>query len=550
VSTLPDDPSHYPGDVHLNFPSNDSLLIHEQASLYEAMERLEVCQIGFTIFAMDQSKCVTGVLTRGDVIRFLIKEKSKSSFELARSMVKDAMTHRFGDDLNPTMLYIDDDEDSRPWYEQLTQLREKNRKRWNRIKLLPVLNADGHLVNVLDLESPRTRARLETLVMAKAFPFAPSLSIANHSMEERRLAFDSIHYKTQRKKVAGLCDLLLTQTGGQDLMLEAIFNNARADEILLSLQRSEEWLKGHVSDADMTAEDRDELLKKVAQARDQLASRYFDTGRRKYFPEGCDADVFRRPQLIVVLGCRNQSLLRERVSAAWVMMKEMESTSNPFLVLSGGGDGHELSEAQRMLKLLSEECETHSGSTLIVNQTKTGGVLMLKPKVNGIQVLLEEDSRDTLGNAVFSWFTLQLHNCPYGLRAGDPNKLERMVLVTDSLHAPRSYDIFRRVFAFRPHSAQTSAPRIAVRTVKRAMSADDRHKSQESLRSESRVNAETFRLVNLLTNGYDVIENGHVRSILGQMLRLHEYYKGRWDLVRKYQQCWNTPNDSEEPLNQ
>jgi uncharacterized SAM-binding protein YcdF (DUF218 family) len=307
-------------------------------------------------------------------------------------------------------------------------------------------------------------------------------------------------------------------------------------------------LKGHVSDADMTAEDRDDLLKKVAQARDQLASRYFDTGRRQYFPEGCDAEVYTKPQLIVVLGCRDQNLLRERVSAAWVLMKQIDPSSNPFLVLSGGGDGHELSEAQRMLKLLSEECEKHSGSTLIHNYTKAAGVRTLKLKENNIQVLLEEDSRDTLGNAVFSWFTLQLHSCPYGLRAIDPNKLERMVLVTDSLHAPRSYDIFRRVFAFRTGAAQTSAPQIAVRTVKRGKTADDTHKSQEALRSESRVNAETFRLVNLLTNGYDVIENGHVRSILGQMLRLHEYYKGRWDLVRKYQLCWNTPDTNEERL--
>jgi CBS domain-containing protein len=541
VST--EDSTHYPGDVHLPFPE-DSLLIDEHASLYDAMVRLEKCPIGFTVFAVDKKERVTGVLTRGDVIRYLIQKRPPNTVELTNLTVRDAMTplakNEPKDELHPEMLYIDDDS-SVAWYEQLTQIRKDNRRRWNRIKLLPVLDGESRLVNVLDLESPRTRARLEALVMATAFPFIDEQKITNKAMEERRLAFDSIHYRTQRKKVAGLCDLLLTKKGGHFPMVEAIFNNARADEILLSLQRSEEWLKGHVSDADMTADARDQLLDKVARARERLASRYFDTGIRTYFPEGTDSEVCRKPQLIVVLGCRSQSLLKERVSAAWELMKQMEPSSDPFLVLSGGGDGHVESEAKRMLKLLRDESDSHSGSKLTTNHSKELGSLTLKLKENNIEILLEEDSRDTLGNAVFSWFTLRLHRFPYGLRAEDAVQLERMVLITDGLHAPRSYDIFRRVFAFRTASTETFAPKIAVRTVDRGKSADDHQKSQEALRSESRVNAETFRLVNLLTNGYDVIENGHVRSILGQMLRLHEFYKGRWDLVRKYQECWNTP---------
>src|SRR4051794_23379321 len=149
----------------------DSLLISEHASLYDAMERIENCRTGFTIFAVDAANRVVGVLTRGDVIRFLQRTRPRDSQELAASTVRDAMTPR-GDGTSgrPEMLYIVAGR-TRTWYQQLTEARKSNRSRWNRIKLVPVLNVKMQLVNVLDLESPLARTRLETLVMAEAFPF-------------------------------------------------------------------------------------------------------------------------------------------------------------------------------------------------------------------------------------------------------------------------------------------------------------------------------------------------------------------------------------------
>jgi hypothetical protein len=193
MTTLFDNGPEHTGNTHP--PSNDSLLISEQLRLYDAMERLESCWIGFTLFAVDLNGRVMGVLTRGDVLRFLCRVRPKTSQDLEDLKVKDAMIPRAGSDGRASMLYIEQDS-SETWYEQLTQLREKNKPRWTRIKLLPVLNATMHLVNVLDLESPRTRARLETLVMAKAFSLGDATTFTNAAMERRRSDFDSIHYTT------------------------------------------------------------------------------------------------------------------------------------------------------------------------------------------------------------------------------------------------------------------------------------------------------------------------------------------------------------------
>jgi hypothetical protein len=105
--------------------------------------------------------------------------------------------------------------------------------------------------------------------------------------------------------VAGLCDLLLARTGGRYSMLDAVFDNARADEIVVSLSRAEEWLKGHVSNADMKADDQRALLENISRTRNELVRRYSDAGKHnEYFPESSEEEVYKKPQIIIVLGCR------------------------------------------------------------------------------------------------------------------------------------------------------------------------------------------------------------------------------------------------------
>jgi hypothetical protein len=248
-------------------------------------------------------------------------------------------------------------------------------------------------------------------------------------------------------------------------------------------------------------------------------------------PPDSNPAVKKNPELIVVLGCRGEKELRERVEAALYVVKHMKDTSSlRAIVLSGGGDGQITTEARRMLQVIKSKPGTH-----IEPKSGMANWFALEYCGRSIDVALEEDSLDTLGNAVFSWLTLKLTGERFGL-TGSTNRLERLLLVTNGMHAPRSHDIFRRVFAFRSALGVNESPEIVVRAVNLKPRKDSA--ALDNLRSEAIANNETFRLVNPLTNGYDPIANGHVRSILGQMLRLHELYKNRWDLVRKYQACW------------
>jgi hypothetical protein len=515
------------------------------------MARLEQCITSFTVFAVDGDQKVTGVLTRGDILRCLLHCRNRGSAAFDDLIISDAMTPRIPKEPDGRkMLYIEEN-GPETWYEQLTRLRQGNRARWIRIKLFPVLSDDMRLVNVLDVESPRTRARLEAVVMAEAFDLerSPDGSLTDDLVAKRRQEFDSVHYTTHRKKVTGLANVLLKRTGGMFAMLDDIFNNSRADEIVQALYISEEWLKGYVSDADMKKEEQEKLLENIGKARQRLVTLYSRAATTKYFPADANTNVYTDPQLIVVLGCEGQEALCERAAAAVDVLRWMECDSTT-MVLSGGGFGHYKSEAERMLEKIEEDCRRYDSSSTLRPKKDGWHTLMIRGKT--VTIALEEDSLDTLGNAVLSWLTLKLLGTEYSLTADDPNRLKRLVLVTDALHAPRSHDIFRRVFAFRPNKEGEEGPSIVVRTVDRSttLTPDQSNTALEHLRSEARVNAEIFRLVNPLTNGYDVIGNGHVRSILAQMLRLHNYYKGRWDLVRKYRHCWHdeaTLRDAENP---
>lgn len=382
--------------------------------------------------------------------------------------------------------------------------------------------------------------------MAGAFPLRSAeaekaVTFTDSAIANRRASFDSSHYSTYWKKVHGLCDLLLKKQGGKYLEVNAVFNYARADEIVHGLFRVEEWLKGHVANEETQEKDHAELLKKITTAREHLVTRYTEAATGQYYPADAVPDVYTNPQIVVVLGCKDNVAMNDRIAAAIDVIRDMRSDCPvPALVLSGGGFGQEKSEAERMLEeLRCKYFEKDSSSSLSKHGEKPNW-WVLKTLGRTFEVALEQDSLDTLGNAIFSWLTLKLDGEKFGLRSTSRNRLERLVVVTDGIHAPRSYDIFRRVFAFRPGALGVEhAPRIVVRTAASpVLTSEEKKVALDHLRSESLTNAEIFRLVNPLTNGFDVIENGHVRSVLGQMLRLHKLYHGRWDLVRKYHNCW------------
>jgi len=493
--------------------------------------------------------------------------------------VRDAMIEREEDPTDPErrykpdfegMLYVLSD-DKLTTYEQLT--RFQSNKNWKKLKLIPILNTEYRILDILDLDSPRTRTRLEALVMTVTHPLldptAAGTSIRDGAIISRRCEFDSIHYGSYRARVTALCKFLLSDQDGRLSVIDDLFNNARADEVIYSLKRAEEWLEGYVSDRDMKEQEQRALLGQVSAARDHLVERYMRaSASSKYFPHE-DKRPLADVEVIVVLGCKDKDMLRARVRGARAALKEAwfdappdrgSSPDRRTLVLSGGGSWHDKTEAQLMLEELEREyasAEIKRTSAPTADCT-TSRWYTIRVGSKSARIVLEEDSLDTLGNALFSWLTLRLLGDYYGLESISAKRLGMLMLVTDRLHAPRSYDLFRRVFAFRPKrdefdprrdepeevSHETpEPPKLLVRLVEGGLK-DSHTIALNHLTSESQTNTEIFRMVSVLSNQYDTIGNGHVRSILGQMLRLHKLYKGRWDLVRKYSSCWSSAPDS------
>lgn len=382
--------------------------------------------------------------------------------------------------------------------------------------------------------------------MAKAFPLRNAFT--NEAVVQRRKDFDAIHYKTHFEKILGLCEVLDESFGGNPVMLDDVFQAARTDELVQALGRAEEWLKEHVPEIDISIDegiakrDRQKLLRRVGALRSRLAKVYSAGSKSAYFPQSAPQRACTNPQAIVVLGCKEDELLDKRVRAAFDVIRQIVTSSKcrPVIVFSGGGFAHDRTEARSMLDKFGTLLRAVGGR---VDGEQGQCHSLHYPDGQTVDVLLEEDSLDTLGNAVFSWFTLKIASrfrmessaSLSDLAAPDVPRLERLLLVTDRIHAPRSYDIFRRIFALR---GEPRLLELAVKTVEQHEHQDEVQQALANLRSEAQTNGEVFRLVNLMTNGFDVIADGHGRSILGQMLRLHGLYKARWDLVRKYRTAW------------
>ena len=123
---------------------NSELLINKDASLIEALEKLNLVKnyINLTLFVQDQKKKIIGTLTDGDIRRSLVVNKN---FNL-----------KIEDVCNKNFKYIIDNYD----YQDLESFRAKN------INLLPVLNKNKTLKEVLDLDKVKSILPVECVIMA------------------------------------------------------------------------------------------------------------------------------------------------------------------------------------------------------------------------------------------------------------------------------------------------------------------------------------------------------------------------------------------------
>lgn len=124
--------------------NNLELLINKEATLIYALEKLNQIKnyIDLTLFVHDENKRIIGSITDGDLRRSLTKNKN---FNL-----------NVGDLCNKNFSYIIESDE----YQDLDKFKLKG------IKLLPILNSNFLLVDVLNLNKSKSILPLECVIMA------------------------------------------------------------------------------------------------------------------------------------------------------------------------------------------------------------------------------------------------------------------------------------------------------------------------------------------------------------------------------------------------
>ena len=137
------------------------------------------------------------------------------------------------------------------------------------------------------------------------------------------------------------------------------------------------------------------------------------------------------------------------------------------------------------------------------------------------RVISEDDSIDTIGNALFSKLKLKQQKLL-------PEKA-RLLVVTSAFHAVRSLNIFRKVYG--PNYD------IAVAPIKTVFDSERQIELvAHELSSDNMSTREIFSLRDYgdIEGNMGQLTPGDEKSIFFQLLLNHDFYMHRYDLTRKY----------------
>lgn len=124
---------------------NDIHIISQESSLLDALKKISSIKAGpLVLFVVDKEQRMIGTLTDGDIRRALVRGISIDSF------VSDAAHLHF----NFLRQGVNDD------------VANIHRQRDLKMKLVPILNAENHIVDIIDLEKYRTRLPIDAVLMA------------------------------------------------------------------------------------------------------------------------------------------------------------------------------------------------------------------------------------------------------------------------------------------------------------------------------------------------------------------------------------------------
>lgn len=194
--------------------------------------------------------------------------------------------------------------------------------------------------------------------------------------------------------------------------------------------------------------------------------------------------AWEHPDIIVILGA-NRTVLEQRLTYALTLINKFPAVP---IVLSGGGRSFELEAA-----VMRDYLQRHNVTNPLI---------------------METDSLDTVGNAVFTDFALKENHL-----SG-----KSILLITSSFHGPRSLFLFQNILP--------PDYRLAV-----ALAPYDREDLSVRIDSELRQMAtsiDTLLHWGMLPGQTQAKPIKNACDVLFQMQSQHKLYLSRWDLARKY----------------
>lgn len=195
-------------------------------------------------------------------------------------------------------------------------------------------------------------------------------------------------------------------------------------------------------------------------------------------------------EIVIVLGCKDKNEQSKRVNNA-IYYVTNSSQNVKAVLFSGGGYNINKSEAQLMNEEFASKC-----------------------KLN-IPIYCEEDSMDTVGNALFSRHTID-SNLLHSL-----NKQYIIKVFTSTFHVKRTYEIFAHVFD--PSSLTV-------------IGSNDYGFNDSLIESELKstiLSDNSIFTIKCGENANKLTHNDWKMSMI-QLFLNHDLYKKRYDLMRKY----------------
>lgn len=209
-----------------------------------------------------------------------------------------------------------------------------------------------------------------------------------------------------------------------------------------------------------------------------------------------DENFFSSPPVAIIILGTTKPMLNDRLETALDYVKN--KYKDAYIILSGGGNYLE-TEANLMYEFF------------------------IKHGISPQRLIKEEDSLDTVGNALFSYLTLQNINVKKG----------NILLVTSDFHSPRALFLFRNIFP---------------NTYKIALATAQSSEGTKNNLVRSELSNWSISLIDLFSWEQAISSNMQLKNIKGMCsvfyntLAKHKLYTNRPDLMRKYNDECNPAN--------